>query len=277
MQKLISFLFRNYTIFLFLTLQLVAFIFIQQSNSYTRTTFINSTSAISGGILERYHNAQEFANLKKTNQILAEENARLRSTAKSSYFSIFNVTDTVVDTLYYQQYQYIAAKVVNSTYTYLNNNITINRGSKHGIEKGMGVISAKGVIGKVKDVSTNYSVVYPIINQRGQVTGRIKNSGYFGQISWDGFNYNRVQLNRMQRHVTFNIGDTVVSDARSEIFPTGVPIGIISSSTLDNETQFYTLELDLILDYANIEYVYVVKDLMKHERKNLEEKALEDE
>jgi len=229
----------------------VAFIFIQQSNSYTRTTFINSTSAISGGILERYHNAQEFANLKKTNQILAEENARLRSTAKSSYFSIFNVTDTVVDTLYYQQYQYIAAKVVNSTYTYLNNNITINRGSKHGIEKGMGVISAKGVIGKVKDVSTNYSVVYPIINQRGQVTGRIKNSGYFGQISWDGFNYNRVQLNRMQRHVTFNIGDTVVSDARSEIFPTGVPIGIISSSTLDNETQFYTLELDLILDYVN--------------------------
>jgi len=277
MQKLLSFLFRNYSIFLFLILQLVAFIFIQQSVSYTRTTFINSTSALSGGILERYHSAKEFANLKKTNQILAEENSRLRSTSKDSYFSLYNVTDSVIDTLFLQQYQYIAAKVVNSTYTYLNNHITINRGSNQGIAKGMGVISDKGVVGKVKDVSENFSVVYPIIHQKGQVTGRIKNTGYFGQISWDGKLYNRVQLNRMQKHVKFNIGDTVVSDIRSEIFPTGILIGTIASSTLNNETQFYTLQIDLIPDYANIEYVYVIKDLLKGERETLEAQVLENE
>ncbi len=277
MQKLIRFLFRNYAFFLFLFLQLVAFVFILQSVSYTRTTFINSTSALSGGILERYHSAQEFANLKKTNQILAEENARLRSTSKSSYFSLFNLTDSVIDTLYIQQYKYIAAKVVNSTYTYLNNNITINRGSNHGIEKGMGVINSRGVIGKVKDVSANYSVVYPIIHQKGQVTGVIKNTGYFGQISWNGKDYNRVQMNSLQRHASFKIGDTIVSDVRSEIFPTGIPIGTIAGNTLNSETQFYTLEIDLIPDYTNIEYVYVIKDLLKGERDSLEIEVLENE
>ena len=105
--------------------------------------------------MEAYHNAQEFANLKRTNQILAEENARLRTVSKNSYFSLYDVRDTIIDTLYTQQYQYIPAKVVNSTYTYLNNHITLNKGRKHGIEKGMGVINAEGVIGKVKDVSEN--------------------------------------------------------------------------------------------------------------------------
>ena len=273
MQKLINFLIRNNTFILFLVLQLIAFVFILQANTYSRSTFFNSTRAISGGILEKYHNAKEFANLKRTNEILAEENARLRSTSKGSYFPLFSVSDTLIDTLYNQQYVYIPAKVVNSTYTYFNNHITLNKGSNQGIEKGMGVINAEGVVGKVKEVSENYAVVYPIIHQKGQVTGRIKGSGHFGEVSWDGKNYDRVQLHKIQRHAQFSLGDTIVSDLRSEIFPSGIPIGIVLDSTLNYETQFISLELDLLPDFTNIEYVYIVNDLFKNERQSLEEKV----
>ena len=277
MQKLINFLIRNYSFILFLVLQLIAFVFILQANSFSRSTFFNSTRSVSGGMLEKYHNAKEFANLKRTNQILAEENARLRSISKESYFPMFSISDTIIDTLYNQQYVYIPAKVVNSTYTYFNNHLTLNKGSNHGIQKGMGVINAEGVIGKVKEVSENYAVAYPIIHQKGQVTGRIKSSGHFGEVSWNGKNYNRVQLNKIQRHAIFNIGDTIVSDQRSEIFPSGIPIGVIQDSTLNSETQFITLEIDLLPDFTNIEYVYIVNDLLKEERTNLEEEVEENE
>lgn len=277
MQKLINFLIRNYSFILFLVLQLIAFVFILQANSFSRSTFFNSTRSVSGGMLEKYHNAKEFANLKRTNQILAEENARLRSISKESYFPMFSISDTIIDTLYNQQYVYIPAKVVNSTYTYFNNHLTLNKGSNHGIQKGMGVINAEGVIGKVKEVSENYAVVYPVIHQKGQVTGRIKSSGHFGEVSWNGKNYDRVQLNKIQRHAIFNIGDTIVSDQRSEIFPSGIPIGVIQDSTLNSETQFITLEIDLLPDFTNIEYVYIVNDLLKEERTNLEEEVEENE
>ncbi len=277
MQKLINFLIRNYSFILFLVLQLVAFVFILQANSFSRSTFFNSTRSISGGMLEKYHNAKEFANLKRTNQILAEENARLRSISKKSYFPLFSISDTVIDTLYNQQYVYIPSKVVNSTYTYFNNHLTLNKGTNHGVQKGMGVINAEGVVGKVKEVSENYSVVYPLIHHKGQVTGRIKSSGHFGEVSWNGKNYGRVQLDKIQRHATFEIGDTIVSDQRSEIFPSGIPIGIIQDSTLNFETQFITLEIDLLPDFTNIEYVYIVNDLLKEERTNLKSAVVENE
>jgi rod shape-determining protein MreC len=159
----------------------------------------------------------------------------------------------------------------------MNNHLTINRGSNHGIQKGMGVISANGVIGKVKDVSSNYAVVFPLLHQQGQVTGRIVNSGHFGQISWNGRNHKYVQLNKIQRHAEFSEGDTIVSDVRSQIFPSGIPIGTIKSAELDNETQFYNLEIELLPDFTNIEYVYVINDLLKEERLNLESATIDNE
>ena len=46
---------------------------------------------------------------------------------------MFSISDTVIDTLYNQQYVYIPSKVVNSTYTYSNNHLTLNKGSNNGI------------------------------------------------------------------------------------------------------------------------------------------------
>src|SRR5210317_565998 len=173
MQKLINFLIRNKNGLLFLILQLIAFTFIYNSVSYTRSTIFNSSIQFIGSIQEGYHNFQEYANLTKTNEQLANENARLRTLLKSSYFENFVISDTVIDTLYVQQYEFISAQVVNSSFTYSNNYITINRGSNHGVEKGMGIINSLGVVGKIQNVSKNFATAIPLIHSRGNITGRI--------------------------------------------------------------------------------------------------------
>ena len=59
----------------------------------------------------------------------------------------------VNDTVYKQQYEYIVARVINNSVNQRNNYITINKGSKQGIAKGMGVICNLGIVGKVVFVS----------------------------------------------------------------------------------------------------------------------------
>ena len=267
---MINFLIRNKNGLLFLILQLIAFTFIYNSVSYPRSTIFNSSMYFVGSIQEGYHNLQEYANLRKTNEQLADENARLRSLMKSSYFEKFVISDTIVDTLYTQQYEFISAQVINSSFTYLNNYITINRGSNHGIRKGMGIINSQGVIGKIQNVSKNFATAIPLIHTRGNITGRIQTSKHFGTVSWDGKDYQHVQLNKIPRQANFSIGDTVVSDIRSQIFPSGIPIGVIEDKQLNMETQFLNLNIKLIPDFTNLEYVYVIRDLLKGERLEFE-------
>lgn len=270
MQKLINFLIRNHVLFLFLVLQLIAFLFIINSQSYQRSTLFNSSNQIAGSILSAYNEIEKFINLKETNENLAKENAQLRSSLKNSYFNRFGISDTVTDTLYNQRYVYIEAQVTNSSYTYQNNYMSLNRGKRHGIEKGMGVINAEGALGIIKDVSKNFSTVIPIIHTNLSTTGRIKGSNYFGSIKWKGLDHQTVELTAIQKQAVIHIGDTVTTDVRSKAFPTGIPIGIIESSEIEPTSQLYAIEVRLLIDFTSIDHVYVIKDLMKEELQKLE-------
>lgn len=270
MQRLIHFLIRNHLFILFLILQLVSFMFIINAQDFHRAAYFNSTSQIAGGALEKYHEIESFVNLKETNISLARENASLKSSRASSYFPLFNVNDSIVDTLYKQQYVFVEAQIVNSSFTYQNNFLTINKGSRHGVEKGMGVINTNGALGIIKDVSSNYSIAIPIINVKQKTTGRIAGTAYFGSISWNGKDYKRVQLSSIQKQAKFETGDTVVTDIRSKSYPSGIPIGIIESAMVDPRNQLFTLELSLLPDFANVDHVYLIKDLLKEELTQLE-------
>ena len=273
MQKLFNFLIRNHIFILFLFLQLIAFTFTINSLSFQKATYLNSSNKVAGSILSSYHEIEEFINLKETNRNLARENAKLKSAAKQSYFQLYNILDTVVDSLYTQKYKYIEAQVINSSFTYQNNYITINRGSRHGVEIGLGLLNADGVLGVINHVSKNYSIAVPIINTHHSTIGRIANSNHFGTIKWDGLDYQTVWLTSIQKQAKFNNGDTVYTDVRSHVYPTGIPIGIIKSSTIETKSQLYKLEIKLLPDFSSIDHVYIVKDLLKNEQLELEQKV----
>ena len=57
----------------------------------------------------------------------------------------------------------LSAKVINNSIFKRNNYLTINKGKKHGVEDGMGVISTNGVIGIVHSTSENYALIISIL------------------------------------------------------------------------------------------------------------------
>lgn len=276
MQNLLQFLWKRRILFVFIALQAVAISLVVRANSFHRTAVATSANAISGSMLENYRYVQDFINLSETNINLASENAALRSALKASYFQMYVDRDTVVDTLFAQQYSFINADVINSSIHKRNNYITLNRGRLHGVEPDMGVINHQGVIGVVTDVSDHYSTVIPLIHGRTQLSGTFQHSAFFGPVRWPAsFSYRDARLSDIPRQATFSKGDTIVTDTRSGLYPTGIPIGVVDTFYIEPQDQFWEVDIQLSVDFSSIDKVYIVQNLFKGEREQLE--ALRDD
>ncbi|RZK30030.1 MAG: rod shape-determining protein MreC, partial [Hymenobacter sp.] len=127
--------------------------------------------------------------LREVNDKLAAENASLRDQLKGSMYVDTVAKGSVTDTVYKQQYNYITAKVINNSVNRRNNTITINVGSDAGVQKGQGVITKDGVVGKIVLVSPHFSVVQSLLHSEFVVSAMLANSTQLGSFSW-GSNIN---------------------------------------------------------------------------------------
>ena len=81
---------------------------------------------------------------------LQKENIRLRNMLKQSRISMENKTGNdsslvrINDTLWKQQYDFVAATIINSTYDKRNNYFTLNVGKAQGVERGRSGDAADG-------------------------------------------------------------------------------------------------------------------------------------
>ena len=265
MQQIISFLIRYKNLLLYMLLMTVALILTIQTNSYHRSKFFNSSNWISGRIYQSYDNILSYFNLDEENKKLLEENTRLRTL-------LFNAkkTDTLeIDTLYIN-YKVIPARIIKNSYSSPRNYITIDIGKNKGAKQDMGVITSRGILGIIENSSTNFSRVQSILNTKSTISAKIKNTEYFGSLTWDTKEYNIVQLIDLPRIVHLKIGDTIVTSSMSSIFPENIPIGIIKKFDLNTSKSYYTIDITLFNDMTNIKNVYVINSLDKKEIQQLE-------
>ena len=270
MRNLIRFLVKNSFVFLFLFLEFIAFTLLVQNNRYQSSKVLNSSNFLVGNLYTSVNNFKEYLGLKNINEELATHNATLQSKQIESFVKLYGNSVRINDTIYKQQYVYTNAKIVNNTVNKRNNYITINKGELNGIESGMGVISANGSVGIVKNVSDNFSSIISILHKDAKISGKIKRSGYYGSVIWDGTDYRKGNLFDIPNHVKVEIGDTVVTSGYSSIFPENIPIGIVSGFDLPEGSNFYEIEIDFSVDYKNISQVYIIKNLLKEEQKEIE-------
>ena len=276
MRNLIVFIWKHYFFFLFLSLETIYVYLIVQNNYFQRAGFISSSNNLSGSIFQTYNNANQYLHLKETNAQLARENAILLEKTLSSY-RITNVAiQKVNDSIYKQKYQYLSAKVVNNSTNRRSNYLTINVGSRQGVEPDMAVISSSGVVGIVKDVSDNFSSVMSLLHKDLKISSKIKKEGSFGPLSWEGENYGYATLNDIPTHVPLIKGDTIVTSAYSSIFPEGILVGIVESFERKEGENFFSVNVQLSTEFKKLDYVYVINNMEKQEQDQLEKQSQND-
>lgn len=272
MRHLFAYIIKHYFFFLFLFLEITAFSLIVQNN-YQRATFLNSSGQVTGSVFNTFNNIAEYFILKKSNIILAEENARLRESLKTSFLT----TDTSV---YYQHdslFKFISAKVISNSVNKQKNYLMLNKGRAHGIEKDMGVITSNGMVGTVVDVSENFSRVMSILHENNKINARIKKNDHIGNVEWDGKYYTQGLLTDIPTHVKLNKGDTIITSGNSFIFPEGILVGTVDEHLVDEGDKFNKARINFSVDYNNLYFVYVIVNLMKKEQQNLETQSDTDE
>jgi len=270
MKNLIRFLTKNSFVFLFLFLLFISFALLVQNNNYQSSKVFNSSNFLVGNLYSTVNNVNDYFNLKEVNAKLAEQNAKLQSTQIGTFSKIKGIILEINDTLYFQKYVCTAAKVVNSTTNKRVNYITIDKGAANGIEAGMGVVSLKGVIGTVKNVSENFCSVMSVLHEENAVSAKIKKSGYIGSLVWELGDYRMAQLEGIPNHVKLNIGDEIITTGYSMVYPEGIKIGKVVDFYLPEGNNFYNIDIELSVDYKSLSYVFIIKSWMKKEKKELE-------
>jgi len=270
MRNLLNFIVKHQFFFIFLGLQVIAFTILFQNNYYHRSFFVNSANHLTGGLYSKYADVSDYFHLKDINQQLVEENKTLIQQTPYSYLKTDQQVFQHEDTIYKRQYEYVNARVINNSVNRRNNYITLDKGQTYGIEQDMGVITPKGVIGIVKDVSENFSSVLSLLHRDVRISAKIKKNEHIGTILWDMPDYRKVTMQDIPPHVEVLAGDTIITSGYSNIFPEGILIGTVEDYQVRSGESFLTLEVELFEDFNNLTHVYVVKNFYGKEQDLLE-------
>ena len=158
---------------------------------------------------------------------------------------------------------YLNATVVSRNIGYWYDEITIDKGSKNGIEKGMAVVTPKGLIGQITKVS-NYSSTVKLLSNENMsdkisVKINIGDDYVYGLISKYDSKTNTYTVEGISENVDITEGADVVTTGMGTIFPSGLMVGKVKGVTTDNFDLSKVVEVEASVDFDDLDYVTVLK------------------
>jgi rod shape-determining protein MreC len=269
MNSLLRFLEKYYFLILFIILEGFSLWLLADHNFYQKANFGNLGRSLIGIIDNQKNNIKQYLQLKQSNIELVIENAALRNEMAQLKNKLESNKGTLNDSIGGTKFTYSIARVINNSINKQNNYLTLNVGTKEGINREMGVITKDGVVGIVAAVSSNFSTVISLLNTNLKVSAKHKRTGFYGSLYWDGLDYGEVILSEIPQHVNLAEGDTIVTSGYSSIFPPDIPLGTIKEFDLKGGN-FYIVKVKLLSDFKRLDYVYVIKSNLAAERNLLE-------
>ena len=158
---------------------------------------------------------------------------------------------------------YLNATVVTRNVGYWYEEVTIDKGSKNGIEKGMAVVTTDGLIGQITKVS-NYSSTVKLLsneNMSDKISVKIKvgDDYVYGLISMYDSKTNTYTVEGISENVDIEEGADVVTTGMGTIFPSGLMVGTAQKVTTDNFDLSKVVEVKASVNFDDLDYVTVLK------------------
>lgn len=245
----------------FFILIAISLIQVLRYNLYQESFYFNSSRRVLNSFAQVQSNINGYFNLQDINAKLVQENLRLQSNMPLSLVWADTSVNHSIDSLGKRRYSYVEARVIKNSTLLRNNFITLDKGSKSGIRKGMAVISPGGIVGLVFSTSDNFSLVLSVLNSKFVTTPMIPDVGFRdGSVTWDGDDPTVAQLNWVNKFEALKPGMEVITSNYSVKFPPGIPIGKIKSVRKKSTSSFYEIDIALSTDFRRLGYAYVVTD-----------------
>lgn len=264
MQSIINSIVKNRNLIIYLFLSFVTFNYLYNNSSVHYSGFGKVGTFISGSTSSISSYINSYFNLRQENNKLIEENLELKK-----YESQFIDKSDTRDVSENKIDKTISAKVILNSINKNKNIIVINKGELNGINKEMGVISSKGVVGIIKNITDNYSSIVSLLNTDLKINAVLKNTSTIGSISWNGLDPRIVQLNDIPLSSSIKLGDTIITGGMSFYFPKGIPIGKIENYNNTSLEGYYSIDVSIFSDFSSLSNIYILQRTDNDEIKSL--------
>lgn len=263
MRNLLAFLAKYNHWFVFILLEVICFVLLFRFNNFQGSVYFSSANAVAGKVYEYNSSVTTFFNMSQSNKKLSERNLILEQQVRAltQYIATHHGDSLAMEQCQKQAlagFKLIPAKVIQSTINREDNLITIDKGKADGIHEDMGVACGTGVVGVVYMASDHYSIVLPVINVNSNISVMIRKRGYFGFLHWKGTPSDIAYVDDVPRHARFALGDYVVTNGYSSIFPPGIMVGKILHVFNSYDGLSYRVQLRLSTDFGKLRHVCVI-------------------
>ena len=147
----------------------------------------------------------------------------------------------------------------------VNNYLLIDKGRKDGIEKDMGVICEKGVVGKVVNVTDHYASVISMLHPYTVVSARFTDNQHIANVTWGNRDYRFGTVNDIPLHLKLEKGDTLVTSGFSNIYPANIMVGTIEEMLESDSKDFNSARIRFSTNFSTLRHVFVIENLHQAE------------
>ena len=144
-----------------------------------------------------------------------------------------------------------------------NEFIGVNKGEQHGVEVDMAVITSKGLVGKVNNVSQFTSTVQLLTDhdRTNRISAMVdaEDSEVYGFIEGYDEQKGALMLRKIEADAKIEVGQTVITSGLGGIFPKGLHIGEVMSVEADEYGLTKNAYIKPSASFHNLDYVLITK------------------
>lgn len=179
--------------------------------------------------------AEENNTLREENRILKEKIADVEKTEQMNEW-LYRYLELKRE---HMDFTYAAANIIGREAGNYMTVFTLDRGTYHGISKGMPAVTDYGVVGYVSDVGSDWCKVVTLLESGTAVGAYIERTEETGVVEGD-FELSSEGLCRMlyiSADSTVTEGDRIFTSGYGSVYPRGLLIGYVESTEPDPNTQ----------------------------------------
>lgn len=286
MLRLLSFISHYRNAILLVALEALALILVIRTGQPQRHQLGDALYESANRLYAATSRVRYYFGLESANEILKTENIALRQKLtqlekRVNYYAGLAGQDSVgqsgIDSLLSQEtFTYLPAFVIKNTTHRSYNYLTLDKGSKAGVKMDMGVVSPQGVVGRVVEVTPNYSLVLSALNVSFRLPVRILSPegesgvGSVGFYEWDGKSSRYANLTYVPETVPLQPGYLVVTSGFSTVFPPGCLVGTVAEAETYRDG-FHQARIALATDFHQLGNVYLIRPEHRDELIRMEE------
>lgn len=274
MKNLLDFFVKHSAWFVLMLYLILSCVLLVRNNPYQQSVYLTSANAVCATVYEGISSVTDYFHLKGINDDLQERNALLEMELVDLRARVNDLKMQLPDTLksqpVLQHFDFVVAHVISNSIAQTNNYITINRGEADGIKPEMGVVDQTGVVGIVNVVGKHSARIISLLNPDIRLSCKLRDSEYFGSMVWEGGDSRFAVLEELPKHLTYQVGDTVVTSGFSTVFPEGIIVGTVEGRARNLSDSFVSLKVRLTTNFSQLSTVRVITNDMAEELRMLE-------